>query len=133
MGLATVFHCLRFETSYFVASYYSQGYGGGIRPHLHAEAVGRADRTENTVFLLIRVVLYHVLHCSVTVRLVSDRVATLLPTYLLLLRDVITVVPCSSVALISCLVCRNVVTALYMLEFCKKLGYQNAVKNKVTF
>jgi hypothetical protein len=34
-GLATVFYCLRFETSLFVASYDSQGHGGGIRPRLH--------------------------------------------------------------------------------------------------
>jgi hypothetical protein len=34
LGLATIFYCLRFETSLFVASYDSQGYGGGIRPRL---------------------------------------------------------------------------------------------------
>jgi hypothetical protein len=34
-GLATVFYCLRFETSLFVASYDSQGHGGGIWPRLH--------------------------------------------------------------------------------------------------
>jgi hypothetical protein len=28
-------YCLRFETSLFVASYDSQGHGGGIRPRLH--------------------------------------------------------------------------------------------------
>jgi hypothetical protein len=33
--LATIFYCLRFETSFFVASYDSQGHGGGIRPHLY--------------------------------------------------------------------------------------------------
>jgi hypothetical protein len=27
-----IFYCLRFETSLFVASYDSQGHGGGIRP-----------------------------------------------------------------------------------------------------
>jgi hypothetical protein len=32
---ATIFYCLRFETSLFVASYDSQGHGGGIRPRLH--------------------------------------------------------------------------------------------------
>jgi hypothetical protein len=32
---ATIFYSLRFETSLFVASYDSQGHGGGIRPHLH--------------------------------------------------------------------------------------------------
>jgi hypothetical protein len=31
----TIFYCLRFETSLFVASYDSQGYGGGIGPRLH--------------------------------------------------------------------------------------------------
>jgi hypothetical protein len=35
LGLATVFYCLRFQTSLFVASYDSQGHGGGIRPRLH--------------------------------------------------------------------------------------------------
>jgi hypothetical protein len=35
VGLAIIFYCLTFETSLFVASYDSQGHGGGIRPHLH--------------------------------------------------------------------------------------------------
>jgi hypothetical protein len=35
LGLAPVFYSLRFETSLFVASYDSQGHGGGIRPRLH--------------------------------------------------------------------------------------------------
>jgi hypothetical protein len=35
LGLATVFYCLRFETSHFVASYDLRGHGGGIRPRLH--------------------------------------------------------------------------------------------------
>jgi hypothetical protein len=35
LGLATISYCLRFETSLFVASYDSQGHGGGIRPSLH--------------------------------------------------------------------------------------------------
>jgi hypothetical protein len=35
VGLATIFYCLRFETSLFIASYDSQGYGGSIRPRLH--------------------------------------------------------------------------------------------------
>jgi hypothetical protein len=33
--LGTIFHCLRFESSLFVASYDLQGYGGGIRTRLH--------------------------------------------------------------------------------------------------
>jgi hypothetical protein len=33
--LVTIFYCLRFETSLFVASYNLQGYGGGIRSRLH--------------------------------------------------------------------------------------------------
>jgi hypothetical protein len=35
LGLVTVVYCLRFETSLFVASYDSQGHGGGIRSRLH--------------------------------------------------------------------------------------------------
>jgi hypothetical protein len=35
LGLATIFYCLRFETSLFVASYDSQGHGEGIWPRLH--------------------------------------------------------------------------------------------------
>jgi hypothetical protein len=31
MRLATIFYCLRFDPSHFVASYDSQGHGGGIR------------------------------------------------------------------------------------------------------
>jgi hypothetical protein len=49
LGLVTVFYCLRFETSLFVASYDSQGHGGGIRPHLHTGFIpfitsGRTER-----------------------------------------------------------------------------------------
>jgi hypothetical protein len=36
--LATIFYSLRFETSLFVASYDSQGYGGGIRACLHTQS-----------------------------------------------------------------------------------------------
>jgi hypothetical protein len=35
LGLTTIFYCLRFETSLFVASYDSQGHCGDIRPRLH--------------------------------------------------------------------------------------------------
>jgi hypothetical protein len=35
LGLATIFYCLRFKTSLFVASYYSQCHGGGIWTRLH--------------------------------------------------------------------------------------------------
>jgi hypothetical protein len=34
VGLAAIFYCLIFETSLFVASYDSQGHGGGIRSRL---------------------------------------------------------------------------------------------------
>jgi hypothetical protein len=37
LDLATIFYCLSFETSLFVASYDSQGHGGGIRPEAEAE------------------------------------------------------------------------------------------------
>jgi hypothetical protein len=39
-GLVNTFYCLRFETSLFVASYDSQGYGTGIRHRLHTEFTG---------------------------------------------------------------------------------------------
>jgi hypothetical protein len=56
LGLATIFYCLRFETSLFIASYYSQGHGGGIRPRLHTNSQRTidyvcnlgTDRIENT-------------------------------------------------------------------------------------
>jgi hypothetical protein len=52
VALATIFYCLRFETSLFVASYDSQGYGGGMRPRLHtcppSITLGRANRIEIT-------------------------------------------------------------------------------------
>jgi hypothetical protein len=35
LGLETIFYCLTFEASLFVASYDTQGHGGGIRPRLH--------------------------------------------------------------------------------------------------
>jgi hypothetical protein len=35
LGPEIIFYCLTFETSLFVASYDSQGHGGGIRPRLH--------------------------------------------------------------------------------------------------
>jgi hypothetical protein len=35
VALVTIFYCLRFEASLFVAPYDSQGYGGGIRHRLH--------------------------------------------------------------------------------------------------
>jgi hypothetical protein len=35
VGLVAIFYCLRFEASFFVASYDSQGHGGGIRPRHH--------------------------------------------------------------------------------------------------
>jgi hypothetical protein len=35
LGTQTIFYCLRFETSLFVASYDSQGHGRGIQPRLH--------------------------------------------------------------------------------------------------
>jgi hypothetical protein len=35
LGFVTIFYFLRFETTLFVASYDSQGHGGGIRPRLY--------------------------------------------------------------------------------------------------
>jgi hypothetical protein len=60
VGLVAIFYCLRFETSIFVASYDSQGHGGGIRPRLHTGVLLLAnsfslyspvtDRIEHIVF-----------------------------------------------------------------------------------
>jgi hypothetical protein len=85
----------------------------------------RADPTENTVPLLMWVALYHVFHYSGIVGPLPDRVATPLPSALLLLRDVTADVDmtCSSVAcaiivtLIGCLLCRNLATALHMQHY----------------
>jgi hypothetical protein len=49
----SLFYCLSFETSLFVASYDSQGHGGGIRPRL------RTDHTENTEPELLCDVIEH--------------------------------------------------------------------------
>jgi hypothetical protein len=62
LGLVTIFYSLRFEASLFVASYDSQGYGGGIRPLLHTANERTdfvlclylgTDHIENTVHLLL--------------------------------------------------------------------------------
>jgi hypothetical protein len=39
LGLTTIFYCLEFETSLFVISYDSQGYGGGIRQLLQLSSL----------------------------------------------------------------------------------------------
>jgi hypothetical protein len=48
VGLATIFYCLRFETSVFIASYDSQSYGGGIRVRLHTGLITRIFPTQYT-------------------------------------------------------------------------------------
>jgi hypothetical protein len=65
LGLATVFYCLRSETSHFVASYDSQVHGGGIRPRLH---------TGELTLLLVRV--------RVTLRLTVSQSVCLWPDIL---------------------------------------------------
>jgi hypothetical protein len=50
LGIATIFYCLRFETSLFVASYGSQGHGGGTRPRLHTGTL----LTESSVRCVLR-------------------------------------------------------------------------------
>jgi hypothetical protein len=49
LGLATVFYSLRFETSLFVASYDSQGHGGGIQPRLHTVLLGLSGQSQNHI------------------------------------------------------------------------------------
>jgi hypothetical protein len=50
--LVTIFYCLRFETSLFVASYDSQGHGGGIRPRLHTSL------SVSSISHLLNIILY---------------------------------------------------------------------------
>jgi hypothetical protein len=75
MGLATIFYFLSFETSLFVASYDSQGYGGGIRPRLHTGLIPIAtnrlllyslgsDPMENTAFSCRVMMCYQATSCS---------------------------------------------------------------------
>jgi hypothetical protein len=52
----TIFYCLRFETFLFIASYDSQGYGGGIRSRLHtgilpSESYVTTDGQSTSLFL----------------------------------------------------------------------------------
>jgi hypothetical protein len=73
--LATIFYCLRVETSLFVASYDSQGHGGGIRPRLHTgELLGsefdsflNPRQGRNRKYLFCRVLLcYLAMSCSMS-------------------------------------------------------------------
>jgi hypothetical protein len=43
VGLATTFYCPRFESSLFVASYKSQGYGLGIRLRFHTGVISESQ------------------------------------------------------------------------------------------
>jgi hypothetical protein len=49
LGLVTIFYCFRFKISLFVASYNSQGHGGGIQPGLHtgSSLISRADQSSS--------------------------------------------------------------------------------------
>jgi hypothetical protein len=69
LGTRDHIYCLRFETSFFVASYDSQGHGGGIRPRLHTGLTNRSynrsslhklrtDHTENTSHLNATQIVY---------------------------------------------------------------------------
>jgi hypothetical protein len=52
--IVAIFYCLRFETSLFVVSYYSQGHGGGIRPLLHrGEMSTESERPPRRKFCLL--------------------------------------------------------------------------------
>jgi hypothetical protein len=55
LGLTTIVYCLRCETSFFVASYDSQGHGGVIWPHLHTGncRTVKSKSTVNYCWLLV--------------------------------------------------------------------------------
>jgi hypothetical protein len=55
LRLLTISYCLRFETSLFVASYDSQGHGGGIRTRLHT---GRYSKVKVKVKVTLRLAVY---------------------------------------------------------------------------
>jgi hypothetical protein len=46
VGLVTIFYCSRFETSLFVTSYDSQGYGVDIQPHLQTGVSYSASQSQ---------------------------------------------------------------------------------------
>jgi hypothetical protein len=52
LGTVTIYYCLIFETSFFAASYDSQGHGGGIRPRLHTGVTSLSDL--HTVIVTLR-------------------------------------------------------------------------------
>jgi hypothetical protein len=59
LGTSDHILCLRFETFLFVASYDSQGHGGGIRPRLHAGSRYIASgRTAKKIVLLLTLCVY---------------------------------------------------------------------------
>jgi hypothetical protein len=81
LGLATIFYCLRFETSLYVTSYDSQSHGGGIWPHLHTGLPGSPQlpsrsvlgRTDRLLFLIqhrphIKRRVQEFLYCCVCIR-----------------------------------------------------------------
>jgi hypothetical protein len=58
VGLATIFYCLK--TSLFVASYDSQGHGGGIRPlvpfcNYHFARTERRHRSQQSLYCCLRI------------------------------------------------------------------------------
>jgi hypothetical protein len=69
----TIFYCLRIETSLFVASYDSQGHGGGIRPTGQAPPVLAITSRHEP----------HSIHCSSIVAIVSVAAGTFLPSHCL--------------------------------------------------
>jgi hypothetical protein len=70
--LATIFYCLRLESSLFVASYDSQGYCGGIRTRLHTgiESVSyvTTELHRKSVFSYRVLLCYLATRCSIVHR-----------------------------------------------------------------
>jgi hypothetical protein len=76
LGFMTIFYCLRFEISLFVASYDSQGHSGGIRPCLHTvvhglhfdslvyslwmDHIGNTTSTSSSIVALVIIVMWSV-------------------------------------------------------------------------
>jgi hypothetical protein len=74
VGLVTIFYCLRFETSLFVASYGPQVYGGGIRHCLHTEVL-HSDLNGLLYSVLVSKEMFVNHSYSRRVQFVSDRMS----------------------------------------------------------
>jgi hypothetical protein len=124
LGLATIFYCLRFETSHFVASYDSQGHGGGIRPRPHTSVshsgegqllksryIASASTTHRKQPILLQRSVHHNVHSSVHG---ADRIESVV---FLLLPRMCLVARCLTVSYLATL-CPSTLQYVYFCFYC---------------